>query len=497
MTLLSELIKDIKTIKIDNDFTAEKMEIQGLTADSRKVEPGFIFAALSGEKTDGGKFIMDAIEKGATAIIASKSDKSFKEGMPLQVDLSKIVVIETENPRLVFAQITAKFYSYQPEFIVAITGSNGKTSTAHFTRQIWQRMNRTAASLGTIGVDAPGIINKAGSLTTPDPVTLHNELKELEASGVTHIALEASSHGLDQYRLDGVKIKAAGFSNLTRDHMDYHKTMENYKLAKQRLFSEILENDGVAILNADVPEFKEFKQICDDNGKKVLSYGYKGLDINIVKREALPSGQYVELKVLGELYKMEIPLIGEFQLYNALCALGLVLSEKLENPAHHMESVTALEKLQTVRGRLEYAGSKNGAAIYVDYAHTPDGLVNVLKALRPHTKGKLHTIIGCGGDRDKGKRPEMGKAANDLADVIIVTDDNPRSEDPAKIRKSALKACPKGIEVADRKKAIIHAVNELKKGDILVITGKGHEQGQIIGNEIIPFDDVEEVKKAI
>ena len=482
---LIDLIQDQD--HLENTSGIEDVDVTGLTQDSRAVEPGFIFAAFSGSKSDGKSFIPDAIEKGAVAILTDKQ----VEGVV------NIPVIISDNPRQQFAKMIADFYQSQPEVIVAVTGTNGKTSTAHFTRQIWQKMNYAAASLGTIGITAPGV-KKYGSLTTPDPVTLHEELAELEKSGVTHLALEGSSHGLDQYRLDGVRIKAAGFTSFSRDHMDYHETEADYLAAKTRLFSEVMQPYGVAVLNADIPEFKALNKVCQERGIRVLSYGYKACDIKLTKREPLLHGQSVSLMVFGQNYNFEFPLAGAFQIMNALCALGLVLSEFLENPLKQAESVTALEKLTGVKGRLELvAYHPNGAAIYVDYAHTPDALENVLKALRPHTSNQLHALIGCGGDRDKGKRPQMGKVAQDLADHVIITDDNPRTENPDIIRQEIMTACPKAQEVGDRAKAIKEAIAQLNSGDILVVAGKGHEQGQIIGTEVKPFDDAEEIKKEL
>ncbi len=393
--------------------------------------------------------------------------------------------------------MAARFYDRQPKVIVAATGSNGKTSTVNFCRQLWQKMGHTAASLGTIGIDAPNL-NHAGNMTTPDPVTLHAELAELESCGISHLAMEASSHGLDQYRLDGVRLNAAGFTNLSRDHLDYHKTMERYLDAKMRLFTDVLKPDGTAVLNADVPEFKKLKTACLARGVNILSYGYKADDIKILKRDILPEGQELTLKVLGEEFDVTLPLVGEFQAYNALCALGLVIGSDAGENLRPYEAVTYLEALNGVRGRMQRVGMlKNGAAIYVDYAHTPDGLQTVLTSLRPHTQNKLHVVFGCGGDRDRGKRPMMGKIAAELSDVAIVTDDNPRSEEPSDIRAEIIEDNNSLIDIGGRQKAIEAAIAGLEKGDILVIAGKGHEQGQIIGNKIHPFDDAEVAKTII
>ncbi|MBI3440498.1 MAG: UDP-N-acetylmuramoyl-L-alanyl-D-glutamate--2,6-diaminopimelate ligase [Proteobacteria bacterium] len=390
--------------------------------------------------------------------------------------------------------------------IVAVTGTNGKSSTVNFCRQIWQSMEHAAACLGTLGIIAPGI-HRAGSLTTPDPVTLHAEIAELEASGVTHLALEASSQGLDQYRLDGVHVTAAGFTNLTRDHLDYHGTMEAYLEAKLRLFREVLVDGGVAVVNSDMPYLKAVHDVCGQRGIRVIDFGRKAKDIRLSKQHPLTDGQFIELIIFGERYELELPLVGDFQVSNALCALGLVLAADPDNRLLHMQGVYALERLQSVRGRLEFAAKHpNGASIYVDYAHTPDGLETMLKALRPHTPRKLHVVFGCGGDRDRGKRPMMGEIAVRFADVVIVTDDNPRTEDAAFIRSEVMRGCisaggsatpQKYTEITGRREAIRTAIRHLKPDDVLVIAGKGHEQGQIVGKEVLPFDDVNEACAAV
>jgi UDP-N-acetylmuramoyl-L-alanyl-D-glutamate--2,6-diaminopimelate ligase len=334
--------------------------------------------------------------------------------------------------------------------------------------------------------------------TTPDPVTLHSEIAELEASGVTHLALEASSQGLDQYRLDGVRVTAAAFTNLTRDHLDYHRTMEDYFAAKMRLFREVVVDGGVAVLNSDTPVSNDVRDVCRKRGLRILDFGTTAKDIRLAKRRPLADGQFLELFVMGERYELELPLVGDFQAWNALCALGLVLAEDPDNRLLHMQGIYALERLQSVRGRLELAAKHpNGAAVYVDYAHTPDGLETMLKALRPHTAKNLHVVFGCGGDRDRGKRPMMGKIAVRLADKAIVTDDNPRTEDAAFVRGEIMKAATGATEIPGRREAIRAAIRGLGPDDVLVIAGKGHEQGQIVGKEILPFDDVSEAKSAV
>ena len=450
-------------------------QITGLTADSRAVRPGFIFAALKGVKTDGRDYIPQAITAGAKIILTHIDTPDM---------VGDVQVIRDEQPRLRFAKMAAEFYGDQPENIVAVTGSNGKSSTVNFCRQLWALEDIKGASLGTIGVEADGIQLPAG-MTTPDPVTLHDNLAKLKKAGITHLAMEASSHGLEQYRMHGVQLQAAGFTNLSRDHLDYHETMEKYLHAKMRLFREVLSADGTAVINADVPEFKDINTMCLEKGIRVFSYGHQGRDLKITSREVLPHGQTLGLIVMGKEFDVTLPLVGEFQAYNALCALGLAIA-----CGSDASMTPNLEKLKGVRGRMECVGqTDDGAAVYVDYAHTPDGLETALKSLRPHAKGRLHAVFGCGGDRDRGKRPMMGKIAAELADRAIVTDDNPRSEDPAAIRAAVMQADARLIEVAGRRKAIATAIADLQKDDILIIAGKGHEQGQTIGDQILPFDD--------
>lgn len=460
--------------------------LKGLTSDSRKVRPGYLFAALPGVKADGAAFIPDALKAGATHILAAHGT-SLLQGF----ETSSITLIQSDNPRRDFALLAAAFYARQPETMVAVTGTNGKTSTAVFTQRIWEALGHKAVSIGTLGIHGGGF-DREGTHTTPDPAALHELLAELAEAGVTHAAMEASSHGLDQHRLDGVRLKAAGFTNLTRDHLDYHGTMEAYKIAKRRLFTEVLEEGGLVVLNADVPEFEEFSGMSLKAGRRVMSYGRNGRDIKVLKAAPVPEGLAVELEASGQRYDFTLPLIGAFQLYNALCAAGLSLAP--------LDKVLPLLKdIKGVPGRMQgVAGHRAGAGVYVDYAHTPDALENVLKAARPHTHGKLLCLMGCGGDRDKGKRPVMGKISCDLADHVIVTDDNPRSEDPAQIRADVLAGCHGDYEeTGGRREAIRHAVKMLKAGDVLIIAGKGHEQGQIFKDHTEPFDDVSEAKQAI
>ncbi len=464
------------------------LEIAGLTADSRAVRPGFLFAALPGSTVDGRAFIADAVAKGAAAILAPPGTV---------IDAPGIRLIEDPAPRRAFALMAAAFYHRQPKTVIAVTGTNGKTSTVQFARQIWARTGKRAACLGTLGLDAPEGVTWAGpSMTTPDPVALHAGLAALAEAGVSHLAMEASSHGLDQFRLDGVRLKAAGFTNLSRDHLDYHGDMQGYLAAKGALFARVLADDGMAVLNADAPEFPELALLCQIRGIRVLGYGYAGREIKVRDVIPLPHGQRLGLEFLGRPVVIDLPLIGRFQAWNALCALGLVLAA---DPAGDVApAVEALESLEGVPGRLQLVGHHpTGAPVIVDYAHTPDALETVLTALRPHAEKRLVVVFGCGGDRDRGKRPVMGEIAVRLADRAIVTDDNPRSEVPAAIRAEILAAAVGAEEIGDRRAAIRAAVRGLEAGDLLLIAGKGHEQGQIVGAETRPFDDATEVLAAI
>ncbi|MCB1782441.1 MAG: UDP-N-acetylmuramoyl-L-alanyl-D-glutamate--2,6-diaminopimelate ligase [Alphaproteobacteria bacterium] len=459
----------------------------GLTQDSRTVKPGYLFAAFPGASDDGREYIPQALGAGASAILA-------KIGTKLPAG-STAELIESGNPRRAFAQMAAEFYGEQPERIVAVTGTNGKSSTVYFAQQLWQALGEKSAFLGTLGVGLKGAIT-AGSMTTPDPVKLHEALAQLvREEGITHLAMEASSHGLEQYRLDGVKLGAAGFTSFSRDHLDYHENMEAYLSAKARLFSEVLQESGAAILNADIPEFKQLESICQKRGIKIISYGKKAKDIRLKDVKVTAQGQTLSLEIGGKSYNVNLPLVGDFQAMNALCALGLVWAGA---PDRLEDLIRALETLQSVPGRLQHVEIKTGSA-YVDYAHTPDALETVLKALRPHTKGKLICLFGCGGDRDTGKRPVMGEIAARLADMVIITDDNPRSEEPAAIRASILQgagSAAKITEIAGRREAIRMAVKNMGEADVLLVAGKGHEQGQIFADHTDPFDDVDEVKKS-
>lgn len=456
--------------------------VTGLTADSRKIEPGFVFAAMQGVVTDGRKFISNAIEGGAVAVMG--------EDLPA---MDGAVAIEVANARLALAQASARFYPKQPANIIAITGTNGKSSTVDFLRQIWQAAGLQAASMGTLGAIGPSGSIDLGH-TTPDPVAIHATLQTLAEEGVTHAAMEASSHGLAQYRLDAVNLNGVAFTNLTQDHLDYHNTMDEYRAAKTRLFSELAPRGCPAVVNADSDQRLFFEQAAHEADLDLVSVGWRGSDLKIEELMPKATGQRLFLNWRGDKAAIDLPLIGEFQALNALTAAGLALAGGLD-----LQSVAdGMSQLKPVKGRLEYVGETNeGAGVFVDYAHTPAGLDVLIRAARPHTAGRLIVVFGCGGDRDRGKRPLMGEVAAKHADHVIVTDDNPRSEDPAFIRSEVLAGVPNGIEIGDRGEAIVSAVRDLRKGDTLLIAGKGHETGQIIGDTIVPFSDQDTAMDAL
>jgi len=461
-------------------------EVAGLTLDSRKVQPGFLFAALAGAKADGASFVSDALKRGATAILAG-SDAVLP---PLD---KGIVVVRDDNPRRRIALMASAFAGRQPGTIAAVTGTNGKSSTVHFVRHIWTTLGLSAASVGTLGIVSPGFTREAG-LTTPDPVQLHADLATLAREGVTHLAIEASSHGLDQHRLDGLELSAAAFTNLTHEHLDYHPTMEAYFAAKARLFEALLPADGTAVVNADSDRAGQLAELCARRGIRSWSYGAKGREFRLVRDQPTPHGQHLVLEVLGTRLEVELPLVGGFQASNALAALGLVVA----TGGDAARSVAALASLTGAPGRLQLvARHRTGAPVYVDYAHKPEALETVLATLRPFARGKLVVVFGCGGDRDRGKRPVMGEIATRLADLTLITDDNPRSEEPAAIRAEIVRGIPAGrknwIEVrSDRRAAIEQGMAALGSADdLLLIAGKGHEAGQTIKGVTHPFDDAE------
>jgi len=462
---------------------ADDPEITGVTADSRLVRPGFLFAALSGAKVDGKAFAPAALKAGAAAILS---------GEPI-AGLSALNVVDTD-PRRAYALAAAAFWGAQPRVCVAVTGTNGKTSVAAFCRQIFTACGHKAASMGTLGVRAGDEQITPPGLTTPDAADVARLLADLAGRGVSHLALEASSHGVEQRRLDGVHLTAAGFLNLTQDHLDYHGTMGAYRAAKLRLFETLLPRGATAVLNADSDAFEAFAGVASLSGHTLLSVGAHGQALRLTAREAVADGQILSITAHDREFRVKLPLAGAFQAGNALVAAGLCLAA-----GEDLETVLgALEHIEGAPGRLQRVGEgRNGGEAYIDYAHTPDGLETILNALRPHARGRLIVVFGAGGDRDRGKRPIMGEVAARLADVVIVTDDNPRSEMPAAIRAAILASSPGAKEIGDRREAINAAAAMLAEGDILVVAGKGHEQGQTVGDRTIPFDDLTETRAAL
>lgn len=470
--------------EFDLDERASEISIGGISADSRHVEPGFLFAALPGSKADGLDFIDDAVAKGAAALLVTKGAVIGDMSVP---------VLRADEPRHALAMLAARYYSSQPQCMAAVTGTAGKTSVAAFLRQIWTGEGKNAASIGTIGVISENV-NIYGSLTTPDPVQLHELLDMLARDGITHGAIEASSHGLDQHRLDGVRLSVGGFTNLGRDHLDYHADAESYFEAKMLLFRERLPKGSPAVIFADDPWSQRVIKVCSEAGLKVLTVGRNGDFLSLKRVEHERFRQIAEIRADGVIFRIEFPLAGDFQISNALVAAGMAIATG-SKPATVMNS---LERLEGAPGRLELVGRTSmGAPVYVDYAHKPEAMENVLKSLRPFTSGRLVMVFGCGGDRDPGKRPIMGDIAKRLADLSIVTDDNPRTEDAATIRAAIMAACPDAMEIADRQNAIEVAIRLLSKGDALVVAGKGHEEGQIVGKHVLPFSDHEVVRQVL
>ena len=461
--------------------------IAGVTADSRKVKPGFLFAALPGSMVDGREFAAKAVAAGAVAVISAQDMPGL--GVP---------VLATKDPRRAYALAAKAFWGAQPPVVVAVTGTNGKTSVAAFCRQIFNHAGKKAASMGTLGVRAtgPGLDEQLTppGLTTPDAADVAELMSILAAKGVTHLALEASSHGVDQRRLDGVDLVAAGFLNLTQDHLDYHHTMEAYRDAKLRLFETLLPRGATAVLNADSDAYDAFAATAVTSGQSVFSVGEAGQGLKLLSRQPTPEGQTLKIEAAGKVYEVRLPLVGGYQASNVLVAAGLCIAAG-EDVASVM---AALEPIEGAPGRLQRVGTgPKGGEAYVDYAHTPDGLETVLKALRPHVERRLIVVFGAGGDRDRAKRPLMGKAAADHADIAIVTDDNPRNEVPAAIRAEVLAGAKGAQEIGDRREAIRSAVAQMTAGDVLVVAGKGHEQGMSIAGVLHPFDDVAEVAQAL
>ncbi len=454
---------------------ASNSTVTGFALDHRKVAAGNVFGAFRGTRFNGEDFIREAVARGAVAVIARL--EALVEGVPH---------LSAEEPRKLFAELAAKFYAPYPGTIVAVTGTNGKTSTVELTRQLWRMAGHRSASIGTLGVTTADDQVSTG-LTTPDIVTFLSNVAGLKRMGISHLAYEASSHGLDQYRAEGVSVSAAAFTNFSRDHLDYHPSMDSYFAAKMRLFDEVVAADGTAVVWTGDAKSAEVVDHVKRRGLKLLTVGPQAETIELVSRASTPLGQQLLLRHDGKEYKLSLPLIGAYQMNNVLTAAGLALA----TGGDWATTMSGMGRVSPVRGRLERAViSRAGAPVYVDYAHTPDAIEAAIAALRPHVEGKLITVLGAGGDRDQGKRPEMGEVAARLSDVVIVTDDNPRSEDPAAIRQAMLAGAPDAIEVGDRRAAIGEAIAMAKAGDIVLVAGKGHEQGQIMGDQVLPFDDV-------
>ena len=476
-------LRDLLTDDAEYDRRFAAVAISEVTADSRKVERNSAFVAVPGTKADGLQYVDAAIAAGAVAIVAERAPGPLPD---------TVAFIKVPNARRALALAAARLHPRQPGTVAAVTGTSGKTSVAAFTRQIWQALGHPAASIGTVGIVSP-CGETYGSLTTPDPVELHRTLEALAGQGVSHLAMEASSHGLDQHRLDGVRIAAGGFTNLSRDHLDYHATFDAYVAAKLRLFQELLEPGAAAVIAMDQDEALAFAEAAAQRGLRVMTVGRRGSGICALKSAIDGYAQKLTLAHEGRKYHIRLPLVGAFQVENALVAAGLSIATD-SDPA---DVFAALEGLKGARGRLELVGNKNGAPIFVDYAHKPDALAKALEALRPYVRRRLTVVFGCGGDRDRGKRPMMGAIAVDKADRVIVTDDNPRSENPAAIRAAILAAAPGAIEIGDRGAAIRQAVTDLEQGDVLLIAGKGHESGQIVGDRVLPFTDHAAVAAAL
>lgn len=465
-------------------------DITGLSVDSRDVREGHLFAALPGVNAHGAQFIGMALEAGASVILTNAAGAKIAEQELAGSDAALVVA---ENPRQALAFAAALWFGAQPEVMVAVTGTNGKTSVATFVRQIWMQLGLEAVNLGTTGVE--GAWEMPLKHTTPEPITLHRALAKAARAGVTHAAMEASSHGLEQRRLDGVQLVAAGFTNFSQDHLDYHETFDAYFDAKSALFDRVLPAEGVAVINIDTPHGIDMADVAMQAGQELLAVGKaREADLRLLAQRFDATGQEVRMAYGGRIHQMKLALIGGFQAENAMLAAGLAIASGCDPE----EVLSTLPRLKSVRGRMELAATReNGAAVFVDYAHTPDAVATALQALRPHVMGRLVVVLGAGGDRDTTKRPLMGEAAAQYADLVFVTDDNPRSEDPAVIRTGVLLGAPEAVEVADRAEAILRAVDALGPGDALLIAGKGHETGQIVGEDILPFDDVEQASMAV
>ena len=485
---LIELICACKEIQFQTTGSVD-VEIFGITSSTQNIAEGYLFVALQGAKFDGHDFAAEALEKGAVAILGQSGSK-----FQLSLDNSfSSCFIACDDARSAYPKLCSIYYNKQPEMIAGITGTNGKSSVAEFTRQLWSFHSLSAASLGTLGLVMENLIQKT-NLTTPDPAELYSLVERIAESNITHLALEASSHGLDQHRLDYLDIGIAAFTNLSRDHLDYHKNMQDYLLAKTLLFSDLLKNNGTAVINADDENYSHIISSLNSAKTSVIDYGTRAKTLRLLGRKAELDGQIIDLEVFGKKRTVKLNLVGGFQVSNALCALGIAIASGVDDD----KGLEYLEKLKGVRGRLELAGKRtNGASIYIDYAHTPDALKNVLTALRNHTSGRLKLVFGCGGERDIGKREEMGRVASRFADEIIITDDNPRNEDPKGIRDQIVKFVSGATVIANRREAIKNAIFNLAANDVLIIAGKGHEGVQQIGASSFPFDDVVVAKSMI
>jgi UDP-N-acetylmuramoyl-L-alanyl-D-glutamate--2,6-diaminopimelate ligase len=461
-------LRDIAEVDSDSEVT-------GFAIDHRKVARGSVFGAFKGALLNGEDFIGHAVERGAVAVVARP-----------EAQVERVPLLGDAEPRRLFAELAAKFYAPYPETVVAVTGTNGKTSTVEITRQIWRMSGHRSASIGTLGVTTSDDQVKTG-LTTPDIVTFLSNMAGLKRMGISHVAYEASSHGLDQHRCEGVPLAAAAFTNFSRDHLDYHETMDAYFEAKMRLFERLLPAGRPAVIWTDDPKSNEVMERARRAGHQVMTVGRNGEKIRLVEQSPTPLGQALKLEHEGKPYRLALPLIGAYQAANVLTAAGLVLA----TGGKWDETFSAMQRVAPVPGRLERAViSRSGVPVYIDYAHTPDALEAAIAALRPHVEGRLITVFGAGGDRDQGKRPEMGSVAARLSDVVIVTDDNPRSEDPGSIRSAIMAGAPGATEVPGRREAIAEAIRIAREGDIVLVAGKGHETGQIIGDKVLPFDDV-------
>jgi UDP-N-acetylmuramoyl-L-alanyl-D-glutamate--2,6-diaminopimelate ligase len=484
-----KLIEIISQIDLNLDASIAYLEINAIVTDSRNVQTGDFYISLpSLSKKNTFQFIQEAIQRGAKVILGLESQRS-------QVEGTGTFFLSHHHPRQCLAVIASHIYSKRPQTITAVTGTNGKTSVVNFARQIWHHLGCKALSIGTLGIEDNHRVLEKSLLTTPDSLGLHKKLEHLYKQGFTHLALEASSHGLSQHRLDGLKFQAVAFTNLSHDHLDFHETKNNYLDAKLRLFTELLSDKGIAVVNRSSSAYHKFVEAVKKRGQLILDYGsHPESFISLRNVEIYAQSQRLTIVIDGEKFSFVFPLVGAFQVMNALCALGIVIG----CGGSRGKAVQALKSLKSVNGRLErVAHLSNGAQVFVDYAHTPDALQQVLKALRPHTKEKLSVVFGCGGERDRIKRSQMGKIAQDGAEQIIVTDDNPRGEAPDKIREEILISCPKAIEIADRRTAINEAIDQLGADDLLIVAGKGHEQVQIIGKEVCPFNDADIIRDAI